>query len=296
MPRSDLNAASVFAKVVSTGSFTRAARELGMPKSTVSRKVAELEERLGARLLQRTTRKLNLTEVGRTFYRHAARAVSEIETAEQAVMALEQAPRGRLRVSAPPDLEFLGPICAEFLRDHPEVHLELVGTDRIVDLVEEAYDVAIRAGPLVDSSLRARRLMSWEGFLVASPRYLEQRGAPTVPEQLVTHDCIAFGTGSDRIEWTLRSGRKTASVQVLGRFVTNDFRAMGDALAAGVGIAVMPAFRCTAEVLAGRLSRVLPEWSAPEESLHAVYPSHRQVSPKVTAFVELLRARLASPS
>jgi DNA-binding transcriptional LysR family regulator len=149
----DLNEIVVFARVVQAGSFTRAARELGMPKSTVSRKVAELEERLGSRLLQRTTRKLSLTDVGRTYHEHCARIVSELEEAERAVSSLQGKPRGLLRVTAPVNMSFLGPIIGDYLKRYPEVQLELFCTQRSVDLVEERYDVGIRAGSLADSTL-----------------------------------------------------------------------------------------------------------------------------------------------
>ena len=156
----DLNEIAVFAQVVQAGSFTAAARALRMPKSTVSRKVLELEQRLGARLLQRTTRKLSLTDVGRTYFGYAARAVAELEEAERAVRDLESAPRGLLRVTAPVNFGFLGPLVAASLLRHPDVQIELMCTDRVVDMVEERVDVGIRVGPLADSSLVTRSLGS----------------------------------------------------------------------------------------------------------------------------------------
>src|SRR4051812_18126801 len=165
----DLNEIAVFTKVVQAGSFTAAAKQLGMPKSTVSRKVSELEERLGSRLLQRTTRKLSLTDAGRTYYDYSARIASEIEEAERAVSSLEDTPRGLLRVTAPVNAAFLGPIVSGYLRRYPEVRVDVLCTGRAVDLVEERYDVGIRAGTLADSSLIARSLGNARWVLVATP-------------------------------------------------------------------------------------------------------------------------------
>src|SRR6266850_380335 len=174
----DLNEMLVFARIVQAGSFTAAAAALGMPKSTVSRKLSELEERLKARLLQRTTRKLSLTDVGRTYYDYCVRIVGEIEDAERAVSSLQETPRGLLRVTAPINVAFLGPIVSDFLKRYPEVRLELFCTGRAVDLVEERFDLGIRAGVLADSTLIARSLGSVRWFLVASPAYVEKRGRP----------------------------------------------------------------------------------------------------------------------
>ena len=180
----DLNEMLVFARVVQAGSFTAAAAGLRMPKSTVSRKVAELEERLDARLLNRTTRKLSLTDVGRTYYDHCARIVGEVEDAERAVSSLQESPRGLLRVTAPLNMSFLAPIVSDYLARYPEVQLEFFATTRRVDLVEERFDVGIRAGPLADSTLIARSLGTAAWFLVATPAYLKKRGRPQVPRRL----------------------------------------------------------------------------------------------------------------
>jgi len=178
----DLNETLVFARVVGTGSFTTAAAQLGMPKSTVSRKVSELEERLGARLLQRTTRKLSLTDAGRIYYEYAARIAGEVEDAERAVGSLQGTPRGLLRVTAPIAAAWLGPIVTDFLERYPEVELELFCTGRTVDLIEERFDLGIRAGALADSTLIAKALGKSKWFLVATPGYLKKRGRPRSPE------------------------------------------------------------------------------------------------------------------
>src|SRR5262245_55668592 len=184
----DLNEIAVFTRVVQAGSFTAAAKVLGMPKSTVSRKVSDLEERLNARLLQRTTRKLSLTDAGRTYFDHGLRIVNELEEAERAVGSLQDTPRGLLRVTAGPNSAWLGDIVAEFLKRYPEVQLDLVCTARSVDLVEERFDLGIRAGTLADSSLIARSLGSATWFLVATAGYLRKRGRPRTPHDLAKHD------------------------------------------------------------------------------------------------------------
>src|SRR5713101_7275743 len=193
----DLNEILVFARVVQAGSFTAAAAALGMPKSSVSRKVSDLEERLKSRLLQRTTRKLSLTDVGRTYYDYCARIVGEIEDGERAVSRLQEAPRGLLRVTAPINVAFLGPIVSDYLKRYPEVRLDLFCTGRTVDLVEERFDVAIRAGTLADSTLIARSLGSAGWLLVATPAYLKKHGRPRTPEDLKKHDCMFFGSRLD---------------------------------------------------------------------------------------------------
>lgn len=291
----DLNEIVVFARVVQAGSFTAAARALSMPKSTVSRKVLELEERLGSRLLQRTTRKLSLTDVGRAYYEHAARIVSEVEEAERAVSDLEQAPRGLLRVTAPINFGFLGPIVSGFLAHHPEVQIELVCTDRVVDLVEERFDVGIRAGPLADSTLIARGLGDVRRLLVASRSYLRKRGRPRAPEDLSTHDGIVFGAGSARATYRLSDGSRSVDVPVRARVTVNDLDVLQAAAGAGLGIALLPIFRCLEELRSRQLERVLPGWDSPLTPIVAVYPSTRHLSPKVKSFVDHLQEQMSPP-
>ncbi|MFL5353290.1 LysR family transcriptional regulator [Archangium sp.] len=292
----DLNELLVFAKVVQAGGFTAAARGLRMPKSTVSRKVSELEERVGAQLLQRTTRKLHLTEVGRAYYEHCARIVAEAEAAELAVTRLQAAPHGLLRVTAPLSINLLGPIVAEFMKSYPEVQLELVCTDRAVDLVEEGFDVAIRAGKLADSSLIARRLGIIERLVVAAPSYIKTRGAPKSPKELEKHDCLLFGAGRDGNTWSLHAGNRSVEVAIHSRLVVNEPDMLRAVTLAGGGVALLPNILCTTDLSTGRLQRILPDWASPGAPVHAVYPSTRHHSPKVTAFVDFLRERWPAPS
>jgi DNA-binding transcriptional LysR family regulator len=291
----DLNEMLVFARVVQAGSFTAAAAKLAMPKSTVSRKVSELEERLNARLLQRTTRKLSLTDVGRIYYEYCARVVGEIESAERAVSSMQETPRGELRVTAPVNFAFLSPIITDFLKRYPEVRLELFCTTRSVDLVEERFDVAIRAGALTDSTLIARSLGRAAWFLVATPTYLKKHGRPKVPEDLDRHACLVFGTGLDAFHLRLENGERPVELTVAPRMVGTDMDQLRAAVTAGLGIGLLPAFVCVEEIRARRLERVLAAWSAPATPVHVVYPSTRHLSAKVKRFVEHLQERMTPP-
>ncbi|PTL80529.1 LysR family transcriptional regulator [Vitiosangium sp. GDMCC 1.1324] len=287
----DLNELLVFAKVVQAGSFTAAARGLRMPKSTVSRKVSELEQRVGAQLLQRTTRKLRLTDVGQAYYEHCARIVAEAEEAELAVTRMQSAPHGLLRVTTPLTFSFLGPIVAEFMKRYPEVQLELVCTDRTVDLMEEGFDLAVRAGRLADSSLVARRLGSIERVVMAAPSYLAARGTPRTPKDLEKHDCLLFGAGQEGNVWTLHSGNRSVEIPIRARLVVNEPDMLRAVALAGSGVTLLPNIHTAADIATGRLQRILPDWSSSGAPVHAVYPSSRHHSPKVTAFVDFLRER-----
>lgn len=290
----DLNQLLVFTRVVQAGSFTAAARLLKMPKSTVSRKVSDLEARVGARLLHRTTRKLGLTDAGRMYFQRAAPIVSDIEQVDQAVGELQAAPRGLLRVTAPLSFGLLGPMVSSFLKQYPEVQVELVCTDRVVNLVEDGFDVAIRAGRLVDSTLIARRLGALKSVLVASAGYLKRHPRLKSPAELEKHPCIAFGASPSPTMLTLRFGEKKVDVRVPARLTTNDMDFMLDAARAGIGIALLPEHLLAADLQQGRLKRVLTDWSSSETPVHAVYPSARHLSPKVSALVELLRKKFSA--
>jgi DNA-binding transcriptional LysR family regulator len=288
----DLNEIAVFARVVQAGSFTAAARLLGMPKSTVSRKVSELEERLKSRLLQRTTRKLSLTDVGRTYYDHCARIVAEVEEAERAVSSLHGKPRGLLRVTAPVNMSFLGPIVGDFLERYPAVQLDLFCTQRSVDLIEERYDLGIRAGVLADSTLIARSLGSVRWFFVATPAYLKKRGRPRSPAELKKHDCLLFGAGSIGANLQLESGADSVQVSLSPRLLASDMELLQSVVRNGQGIGLLPAYLCVQDVREGRLQRVLHAFSLPPTPVHVVYPSTRHISAAVKSFVDHLQERM----
>jgi DNA-binding transcriptional LysR family regulator len=290
----DLNDIVVFARVVQAGSFTAASKALGMPKSTVSRKVADLEERLDTRLLQRTTRKLSLTDAGRLFYDHSARIAAEMESAELAVTSLKETPRGLLRVTTGPNASYLGPIIRDYLKRYPEVRLELVATTRAVDLVEERFDVGIRAGRLPDSSLIAKSLGLATWLLVATPAYLKRRGRPRNPADLAKHDIVHF-LGGDRVTVHLQRDDEHAAVEVAPRLVVSELDMLRPAVLGGVGIALLPAYPCVDDLRAKRLERVLRDWQAPPTPIHIVYPSTRHVSPTVKSFIDHVVEQMTPP-
>lgn len=286
----------VFARVVHAGSFTTAARELGMPKSTVSRKVAELEERLRARLLQRTTRKLSLTDVGRTYYDYCARILSEVTDAERAVSNLQATPQGLLRVTAPVNFAFFGPIVSDYLKRYPEVRLDLFCTGRTVDLIEERFDLGIRAGTLADSSLIARSLGSVSWFLVATPGYLKKHGRPKTAEDLKGRDSLLFGAGSSGAALQLANAQgQQLHCSLSARLLTTDMDILLAAARAGLGIAVLPAYLCLDDLRAKRLERVLREWTTLSTPVHVVYPSVRHISVKAKSFIDHLQQHMTPP-
>jgi DNA-binding transcriptional LysR family regulator len=291
----DLNEMLVFARVVQAGSFTAAAAELRMPKSTVSRKVSELEERLKSRLLQRTTRKLSLTDVGQTYYDYCARIVGEVLDAERAVTSLQGTPRGLLRVTAPARAAFLAPIVGDFLKRYPEVRLELFCTERAVDLVEERFDVGIRAGTLADSTLVVRSLGRVDWFLVATPEYLKRRGRPRSPEDLKKHDCMLFAPRMEGAPLRLINGERSVEVALSPRLRVSDMDILHAAAIGGLGIVLLPAFLCVEQVRARRLERVLRDWNPPSAPIQVVYPSTRHISPKVKCFVDHLHECMTPP-
>ena len=289
----DLNALQVFVKVVQTGSFTGAAQALDMPKSTVSQRVSELEERLGARLLQRTTRRLSLTDQGRVYYDHCVRILAELEEADRAVTNLQEKPRGSLRLTVPASCQFLAPVLTSFLQHCGGVQLEVLCTDRFVHLVEESFDVAIRVGALSDSTLMARSLGTIPFVLVAAPRYVKKRGRPRAPEDLAKHESLVFNVGPHPRVWRLEQGSVTREVSVAPTLAVNDLDILYEAVVGGLGVAVLPAFRCVDDLRAKRLTRILPEWEVLSEPVHAVYPSGRHLSSKVKAMLDHLQKMTA---
>lgn len=292
----DLNDILVFTKVVETRSFTGAAEQLGLPKSTVSRKLAQLEERLGVRLVQRTTRKLALTEIGEAYYERCARIVGDLAAAEQLVTDMQSTPRGRVRVTAPIDLSMrhLGAICARFVAAHPDVNVELEASDRVADLIEEGFDVAVRFGTLQESTLIARRLCKIETLLVAAPAYLARRGAPAIVDDLEEHERVLF-TPSPRVQsWTLVHGDATYEFGRPVRFSSNNVGAARDAVLAGAGIALLAEFMVADDIAAGRLVPVLRDWRSRAIDAHAVYPARQNLPPRLSLFLDHL-ARALDP-
>jgi DNA-binding transcriptional LysR family regulator len=293
----DLNRAAVFVRVVDEGGFTAAARALRLPKSSISRAVALLEEELGARLLQRSTRKVRLTEAGTAFYERAARGIAGVQEAADAVADLQGTLRGRIRLTAPADAAtwLMAPLIARFVAEHPAVHVELVLTARVVDLVTEGFDFAMRAAALTDSTLVARRLAPVEVRLYAAPSYLARRPAPATVAELAQHDCVLFRPERGRATWTLRGPDGDAQqVSVRGPIGADDFAFLQQAAVAGAGIALLPSFLCRAAGAApGALVPVLPGFATPAAgNWHLVYPSARYLPRRAAVFRDLILAEL----
>ena len=293
----DLNEIVVFAKVVETKSFTAAAQALGLPKSTVSRKVSQLEERLDARLLQRTTRKLSLTEIGRAYYERCQRIVADIAAAEQLVDDLQATPRGRLKVTAPVDLGAfrLGELTARFLTTNADIDVHLELTDRVIDLVDEGFDLAIRFGPLPESTLIAKKLGSLQSVLCAAPEYLAKRKAPTNVEELEDLDKVLFTPSARTQSWTLTNGDQTYELARPAKFSSNNIMAVHAAVLAGLGISVMTEFVVACDLHEGRLVRILPEWSGVPVDIHAVYPARQNLPPRLSLFLDHLARSMSPP-
>jgi DNA-binding transcriptional LysR family regulator len=293
MEHSDLNAAHLFVEVVQQGSFTNAAKVLGLPKSTLSRRIGDLETRLGARLLQRTTRKLSLTDLGAAYFERVNRIVSELGEAEAAVLDAQNTPRGVLRVTAPPDLGMviLPKALPEFTVLYPEVHVVLDLSGRRVDLIQEGFDVALRAGHLVDSSLIAKSIATSSMAIYASPEYLEARGTPQRLEELASHDCLVFGTTPDR-KWHFERNGRTHEVSVTGRIAAQDFGYLRFATLAGGGVALLPNMLVGPDVHHGRLVQLLSDFTHAQDTLYVVYPSRNFLPAKTRAFVDFITERM----
>lgn len=293
----DLNDIVVFTKVAETKSFTGAAEQLGLPKSTVSRKLAQLEERLGVRLVQRTTRKLALTEIGEAYYERASRIVADLQAAEQVVTDMQATPRGRLKVTAPIDLStrYLGAIIADFIAAHADITVELDATDRVVDLIEDGYDVAVRFGQLPESTLIARKLATFAGVLCASPAYLAKRGTPTTVEELDDHDKVLFLPSARTTGWMLVNGEQSYEVGRPARFSSNNLGAVRDVVLAGGGVSVMTEFMVACDIHDGKLVRLLPDWGARAIDVQAVYPARQNLPPRLTLFLDHLAKSLNPP-
>lgn len=289
---------AVFVQVVRSGSFTAAAGRLALSKSVVSKYVTRLEDRLGARLLNRTTRQLSLTEVGQTFFERSQRALGEIEEAEAEVSRLQAEPRGELRLSSPMTFGILhvAPLLPAFQARYPEVTVDMVLDDRKTDLVDEGFDLAIRIGELPDSSLVARRLGPCRHVVCGSPEYFARHGVPQSPGDLADHPALTYRYQDAPAEWRLvgRDG-DYHQVAINSRLQMNNSLALREALLQGAGVTLTPTFVVGADIQTGRLMVILREYKALEVSIYAVYPQRKHLSPKVRAFVDFLSDRIKDP-
>ena len=285
----------LFAKVAEARSFTAAARGLGMPKQTVSRRVAELEQALDVKLLHRTTRRLHLTELGSAYALRCAEVVRLAEEANRAVTDAQQVPRGTLRVTADPVFgeAFVTALVIEHARRWPEVQVEVVLTSRRVDLVEEGFDVAFRVGQVGSTELSAVALGPARVRYCASPAYVKAHGAPEVPGDLRDHQCLHVSPEGSPGRWPFRGKQGPALVPVGGRLRFNSFAMAYQAALAGLGIAICPELTCAEDLHQGRLRALLQEFTVDVGSVYLVHPTHRYLTARVRTFVELARARLA---
>jgi DNA-binding transcriptional LysR family regulator len=279
----------IFAKVVETQSFTAAAERLGLSRALVSKAVIDLEQALGARLLERTTRRVKTNEIGAAYYEKAVRILAELDEADRAVKDLHDAPRGTLRVNAPVSFGtlHLKSVITEYLAAYPDVHLSMSLNDRFVDIIDEGFDVAIRIARLEDSSLIARKLAPARRVLCASPEYLKKSGMPKVPAELAGHRCLVYGNAAQQ-DWTLTGPQGDHVVRVSGYMSSNNGDMLHCAATDGHGIVLLPTFIVGPDLQEGRLQVVLPEYAPGDLSVYAVYPPNRHLAAKIRTFIDVL--------
>jgi DNA-binding transcriptional LysR family regulator len=288
----------VFAQVADSGSFVAAAYQLGMSKPAVSRYVSELEQRLGVRVLHRTTRKLSLTPEGEVFLARCRDILTSIEASEAEISTRSESVSGLLKVSVPVSfgIRHLAPLWSEFLGRYPRVTLDVQLADRIVDLVDEGLDLAVRIARLPDSSLVSRQLATTRLVLCAAPKYLKRRGSPKHPQDLVQHDLIGYSLMTMGDQWQFSGPEGTVAVKIQPRLWSNNGDTCIAAAVRGLGIQLQPTFLVAQELAAGQLVEVLPHYRAAELGIHALYPSRKFVLPKVRALIEFLTVKLAAAS
>ena len=293
-----LGGLAMFAQVVESGGFSAAARALGLTPSAVSKQIGLLEDRLGARLLHRTTRRVALTEVGAAFYERARGVLSALDEAERSVTDLNAMPRGTLRLSLP--IHFgqfhIAPILPGFMERYPEISLDIDLSDRYVDLVGESIDVAVRVGGLRDSSMIVRRLAPNRRVVCASPSYLAKHGAPATPSDLARFNCLTFHQHGPAVEWMFGEGDARQAIRVKGTLQANNIELLRTAALAGVGLIRMSAYLLIDEIAHGRLVPVLTEHQARDAEVFVLYPASRHLSPKVRAFVDYLAETIGRPA
>jgi DNA-binding transcriptional LysR family regulator len=292
----DLEAMAIFAKVVETRGVAAAATDLGLSAPTVSKALARLEQRLGSRLVNRSSRRFALTDAGLALAERAARLLADAEAVEDSMLAQSNAPRGTIRLAAPMSfgISELAPILPDFLQQYPAVSVDLHLSDALVDVIGDGFDVALRIGALTDSALLSRRLAPVPGVLLAASSYLDQRGRPVHPMDLMQHDCFAYAYLRTRDTWhfTNEAGENVA-VRPSGRLRVNNGDAVLPALVAGLGIAALPAFIARSAFETGGLERVLPNWSGTRSDLYLVTPPNGPRPARVRVLIDFLVQRLA---
>jgi DNA-binding transcriptional LysR family regulator len=288
-----LTAIEVFVRIVEEGSLTAAGERLGLSRAAVSKQLVALEDRLGVRLLNRTTRRSSLTEAGSVFYERARQILMELAEAEREARRNSARPTGRLRLNAPMTFGtmHLAPAIPAYSAAHPAVTVDMTLNDRIVDLVDEGFDLAVRIGRLNDSSLMARRLAPCRFVVCAAPSYLAERGRPVAPEELAAHACLGYSYAPDGDLWEFVGPDGARRVRVSGPLRANNGEALAAAAAAGMGIVLSPSFIVSAHLRAGRLVPILEDYTIAERGIFAVWPAGRHLSAKVRSFVDFLVER-----
>jgi len=288
----DLDNILIFVRVAQFESITRAARSLGMPISTVSRRLSVLESELGVSLLRRTTRRVTLTAQGREYFAECQEPLSLLQEAEQVLTQAQKRPEGLLRVTLPVILsqESFFDFVSAFLKDHARIRVELVVTNVLLDLLAENIDVAIRVGELQDSGVIARRLGTSAYYLVAAPEYLKARSRPAEPADLKSHDCVMFNAKNNQRDWNLVSGRRRVTVQVSGPVASRDINSASAFVHRGHGIGLLPSTYCDEAIAKGKLIRLLPKWTSTPIPVFALYSSRKFLPLRLSVFLEALAA------
>lgn len=294
-----LTSMAIFVRVVSLRGFAPAAREAGISATMVAKHVQALEKRLGVRLINRTTRRQALTEAGSVYYERCRRLLAEADLADSSVSLMRETPRGTLRVTAPVSFgtRRVAPALADFLKLYPEVRVDLTLSDRVIDLVEEGFEVAIRIGRPVDSQFIARPLHPYSSVLCASPDYIRQHGQPKVPQDLLEHDCLGLTLAGVRGRWRLRRGGEEQVVAFTPRLRIDNGEGLRQAALAGAGIVLQPEVLLAGDIAAGDLIRILPSWELPSRPVHLLYMRDQLgLTPKVRCFVDFVVQRFQSRS
>lgn len=293
----DLQDLGVFVAVADAGGFSAAARRIGVSKAMVSTAVTRLERRLGVRLLQRSTRRLALTEAGAAYLDHARQARLAARAAEAAATEARETPRGLLRINVPMSFGLLHvmPALAAFAQQYPEVEIDVSLEDRVVDLLGGGFDLAIRVGQLVDSNLVAYRFGASRSVLVATPAYLDRQGVPAHPRELAAHRALVYTLAAAGNVMKLAKDGETETVRRVGHLRVNNTLALRQAVLADLGIARIPSFVVAPDIASGALMQVLPDWKLPELGIHAVYPSREYLPRKTRAFIDFFAAHLGDP-
>lgn len=286
----------VFVRTVDLGSISAAAGELALSSQLAGKQIRALEESLGVKLLNRTTRRQSLTDEGRLFYERATNILAEMEAAQAQIDESRSLPRGRLRISAPITFgsRALAPRLARFMKEYPEVTVELSLTNRTVDLVDEGFDVVFRTGDLPDSGLIARRLAPHRLVLCAAPDYLKKSGVPRTPEDLQRHECLVFAHTSMRTQWSFNGPKGSVTIPINGRFSTDSGEALRAAAIAGLGVILQPSELLAEDIQAGRLTRLLAKYEPSPRPLHALYAPDRRMTPKLRSFLDFAAKEFGS--